>query len=147
MFKMNVGDMKWDAIGYFPYIGKFVDDDNGVDRIEGKTEFEIIGDHWNLHNLYPQRNLNLDQFWWSFIDPTGKALTSVNFPVVDYSLFKNASLNWNHRSETLPFSDKISFYTTVNQVTSPVPEPTTMLLFGSGLVGLVGLSRKFRKKQ
>jgi hypothetical protein len=32
----------------------------------------------------------------------------------------------------------------IPQNASPVPEPATMILLGSGLVGLIGFRRKFR---
>lgn len=39
----------------------------------------------------------------------------------------------------------IGFGGMANQYLQPIPEPTTMLLFGSGLIGLAGFRRKFKK--
>jgi len=42
---------------------------------------------------------------------------------------------------------EISHYTGYNSTTAPVPEPSTILLLGTGLLGLVGYNRKrFSKK-
>ena len=45
-------------------------------------------------------------------------------------------------TSTSPFAPSTGF----NPNIAPIPEPSTMLLFSSGLIGLVGLRRKFRKR-
>ncbi len=42
-------------------------------------------------------------------------------------------------------TDSVFIKTTMTDSLNSVPEPSTLLFFGSGLIGLVGLQRKFRK--
>ena len=59
---------------------------------------------------------------------------------VDYAIWFGGYVGNDFYS---PESGEILFQGTLD--IAPVPEPTTMLLLGSGLIGLAGFRRKFRK--
>lgn len=71
------------------------------------------------------------------------------FAFNDDNILEAASVSWTERSwkieSMFPLENAAAIYRAdLNAVSAPVPEPATMLLMATGIVGLVGAQRKKR---
>ena len=84
-----------------------------------------IGDSFMVASSPPSRP-DYDTFFFGVISDT---------PFTEATLTTTTDDGWN-------FCDRVYY----GSDATPIPEPATMLLVGSGLIGLAGFRRKFKKK-
>jgi hypothetical protein len=92
-------------------------------------------------------NLNLPGFTISFNTLLNTPFTTVDPGTQFWDASTNSYITPNVGGTNGSDGPDFEFTVDANQSMNPVPEPTTMLLFGTGLLGLAGIGRRKRSKK
>lgn len=117
------------------------DKEEGYFRDSYNTTYTLIGDNANGATIYYDGNLD------PYINVSAGAWLIVKNGNSDpnWYLYNLRALNWNG-TDNIILSNFFSGSGSISHLDilgpSPVPEPATLLLLGSGLVGLAGFRRK-----
>jgi hypothetical protein len=82
-----------------------------------------------------------ESFWFYHEDKTPYSYTGTEYSHLAPVIRLTDLWYWNEGDPYLPFNPKLDLWLESH----PVPEPCTMLLVSFGLLGLLGLRKKFKK--